>query len=142
MDITFTGVIQKAFQLRTGVSQRSGNQWQSQEFLIQEIGVQYPQSLVFNVFGAERLQTLNLKVGDEVTAHLNFSTRVWQDRYFTQIDCFRVDRPGQEQPQQQAQQPQQAAPAAQAAPQAQAPAAQPAQQPAPAEPAQDDDTPF
>lgn len=150
MQITFKGVIRKAFPKASGVSQRTGSSWSSQEFLIEEEGQQYNQSLVFKVFGEDRLASLSLNEGDRVTAYLNFSTRPWQDRVFTQIDCYKVVREGEEAPTQQQGQ----APAQQAAPTAQpaAPAPQPsvsAQQQAAPEPdplggdaTNDEDSPF
>lgn len=151
MQITFKGVIRKAFPKASGVSQRTGNSWSTQEFLIEEEGQQYNQSLVFKVFGEDKLASLSLNEGDRVTAYLNFSTRQWQDRMFTQIDCYKIVREGEEAPaQQQWQAPgqQQAAPTAQPAtpaPQPSAPAQQQAaqeQDPLGSDATNDEDSPF
>lgn len=146
MQITFKGVIRKAFPKASGVSQRTGSSWSSQEFLIEEEGQQYNQSLVFKVFGEDRLASLSLNEGDRVTAYLNFSTRPWQDRVFTQIDCYKVVREGEEAPAQQ--QGQSQAPTQQQAASTAQPAA-PAQQAAPepdplggGDATNDEDSPF
>lgn len=135
----FTGKITRVFQRREGTSMRTGQPWASQTFLIQEEGKNFNQSLTFDVFGIDRLSNFNLQEGEVVTVKLDFSTRDWQDRTFTQINCYDVVR-GQTQPvqgapaQQAQQQPQQASAAQQPAQQA-APAAAPSN-------ASNDDLPF
>ena len=49
---------------RSGTSARG--EWKAQSFVI-ETHDQYPRKMVFDVFGAERLQRFNIKSGDEVT---------------------------------------------------------------------------
>ena len=49
---------------RSGTSAR--REWKAQSFVI-ETHDQYPRKMVFDVFGAERLQRFNIKSGDEVT---------------------------------------------------------------------------
>ena len=122
------------FDLKSGTSQR-GTQWQSQQYLIEEVGNRYNQSIVFEVFGADKIQELNLAEGLMVEVSLDFSTNEWQGKFYNRVSCYAakpVDD-GTVQPQQslfQAQ-PQQAPPTEPAIP------IQPT-----APPSQQDDLPF
>ncbi len=88
--IEVEGVIIKEYPAKEGVSQRSGNAWKSQEFVIQTKD-QYPRACVFRVFGADRIQQFNIHQGDTVHVWLDINARPWQDRYFTDINCYQCD---------------------------------------------------
>lgn len=51
-----TGIIKQAMPQTSGNSKRTGNPWVAQQFVIEEQNVQYPQSLLFQVFGQDKLQ--------------------------------------------------------------------------------------
>ena len=142
--IEVEGVIIKEYPAKEGVSQRTGNAWKSQEFVIQTKD-QYPRACLFRVFGADKLEQFNIHQGDTVHVWLDINARPWQDRYFNDINEFRVDHVY----------PNAVGGAAMAAPASQlggqapasAPTAAPASTAAPAAPAQDngdaaDDLPF
>lgn len=88
--IEVEGVIIKEYPAKEGVSQRSGNAWKSQDFVIQTKD-QYPRSCIFHVFGADRLQQFNLHQGDTVHVWLDINAHAWQDKYFNDINCYQVD---------------------------------------------------
>lgn len=88
--IEVEGIIIKEYPAKEGVSQRSGNAWKSQEFVIQTKD-QYPRSCQFRVFGADRLAQFNLHQGDAVHVWLDINAHAWQDRYFNDINCYQVD---------------------------------------------------
>ena len=69
-----TGIIKQAMPQTSGTSKRTGNPWVAQQFVIEEQNVQYPQSLLFQVFGQDKLQQFALREGDVVT--VSFSMRV------------------------------------------------------------------
>ena len=85
-----TGKIIVACEPRGGVSQRTGNNWKMQEFVIQTREA-YPRTCLFSVFGADRLEQFNLHQGDTVHVWLDINARAWQDRYFNDIRAYRVD---------------------------------------------------
>lgn len=101
---------------RTGVSARG--EWKSQEFVIttQE---QYPRKICFQVFGADKIASFALQVGQTVNVGFDISAREYQGRYYNQLNAWKVDHLDAQQQQtappqqQQAQQmpPQQAQPA-------------------------------
>lgn len=131
MDIT--GKIIWASQPRSGVSQRTGNSWKSQDFVIEFIDGQYPRHCMFTVFGEERLGQMNMQIGNEYTVSFDIDAHEYNGRWFNDLRAWRATAP--------------AAPAAAAA----APAAgipSPAAVPPPAAPAPEapaepqDDLPF
>ena len=94
MDIKFTGLIIATEPIQTGVSQ-NGQQWTSQNFVIEELNQQYPSRAVFQVFGGDKIQQFALKVNDVVTVHLGMKARQGKDgRWYNSIDCWKVDRFG------------------------------------------------
>lgn len=156
------GHIIAIMQARTGVSQRTGKEWMSQEYVL-ETNDRYPKKMVFNVFGADKIQQFNLQVGQEYTVSFDIDARQWQDRWFNSINAWNAvpaDSASQQavQPAQPAQPAQaqstttptvvmanQPTPAPQPAAQPKQPAAQPTQASAQAQPqqqAEDSDLPF
>ena len=55
----FTGKIIAILQPRGGVS-KSGNEWKSQEYVIEDHG-QYPRKMCFDVFGADKIEQFNIQ---------------------------------------------------------------------------------
>ena len=88
--IEVEGVIIKEYPAKEGVSSRTGNAWKSQEFVIQT-KEQYRRACLFRVFGADKLEQFNIHQGDAVHVWLDINARAWQDRYFNDINAFRVD---------------------------------------------------
>lgn len=88
--IEVEGVIIKEYPAKEGVSKSTGNPWKSQEFVIQTKD-QYPRACLFRVFGADRIAQFNIHQGDTVHVWLDINARPWQDRYFNDINAFRVD---------------------------------------------------
>ena len=94
MNIQFTGKIIAAEPYQQGTSQR-GTQWCSQNFVIEELNQQYPSRAVFQVYGSDKLQQFNIQVGEIITAHISPKAHQAQDgRWFNQLDCWKVERPG------------------------------------------------
>ena len=116
--IKLTGRIAEVMPVVSGVSDRTGNAWKSQEYLFEYFawsGARYPNRMVARVFGEDDIAKFNLKQGEEVTLTIRFDANKSKDgtRWFNEIRINNVERP------QAAQQPAQAA---QQAPQAAKPA--------------------
>lgn len=84
-----TGKIIAALEPRGGVSQRTGNSWKTQEFVI-ETNEQYPKRCVFNVFGEDKLQQYNIEVGKEYTVSFDINAREWNGRWFNDVRAWNV----------------------------------------------------
>lgn len=114
MDFIVTGQITQIYQAQQGVSQRSGQPWVSQEFQLTYEQGQYPKSLIFRVFGQDKLQQMAIQNGETITVHLNIVAQQSQSngRFFNDISCWKVERQAQQQavPQGQNQQPMQQMP--------------------------------
>lgn len=127
----FKGVIKKVLPANSGT--KNGNDWISQDFVIEEVGQRYNQSIVFNVFGQERIDSFQLTEGLMVTVQLDFNTNEWQGKFYNRVTCFNVIHEGAKTTQQ-----------TQPAPASSQPMPQQAasQQTAPQQQGQSDDLPF
>lgn len=97
MNVQFTGKIIAAAPFQQGTSQQ-GTQWCSQNFVIEELNQQYPSRSVFQVYGSDKLQQFNIQVGEIITAHIGLKAHQSKEgRWFNQLDCWKVERPGQQQ---------------------------------------------
>lgn len=131
MDIT--GKIIQVLPLQSGVSQRTGNAWQSQEYVI-ETHDQYPKKCCFKVFGEDKIKQFNIQMGAELTVSFDIDAHEYNGRWFNQVNAWKVEAVAQ----------QGTAPTAQPPQQPQTATPFPPQQPQPqAIPASDNDTlPF
>ena len=86
----FTGRIIQALEPRSGVSNRTGNPWKMQDFVIEEAVGQYPKRMVFNVFGEENLNRFNIQVGQEVTVSFDINAREYNGRWYNDVRAWNV----------------------------------------------------
>lgn len=97
MNVQFTGKIIAAEPFQQGTSQ-NGQQWCSQNYVIEELNQQYPSRAVFQVYGSDKLQQFGIQVGEILTAHIGLKARQSKEgRWFNQLDCWKVDRFGAQQ---------------------------------------------
>ena len=128
MALEVEGKLTQLLERRSGVS-ASGTNWTSQDFLI-EIPGQYPQTVVFNVYG-DRIQLDQYQIGENVKVSFDLRGREYQGKWYNTLNAWKMERVG----------------AAAAQPAAGQPTTQPAGQPAgpveqPADSPQGDDLPF
>ena len=86
-----TGKIIAEFNERGGVSNRTGNEWKAKSYVL-EVPGDYPRKLVFDVFGADRLQAFNIQIGELLTVHFDIDAHEYNGRWFNDVRAFRVDR--------------------------------------------------
>ena len=87
------GVITQVFPAQQGVSQKTGNAWVLQEYLLCHEQGQYPKYVCFRVFGQEKIQQLNIQLNEQLTVHLNVDARQGsRGGYFNSLDCWKVER--------------------------------------------------
>ena len=87
MDLT--GKIIAVMQPRSGVSQRTGNPWMTQEYVL-EVPGQYPRRMVFNIFGEDRIKQFNIQMGQDYTVSFDIDAREYQGRWFNDIRAYNV----------------------------------------------------
>ena len=99
MDLT--GTITVVMPAQSGVSQRSGNVWMSQEYVL-EIPGSYPKRIVFRIFGEDRIKQFNIQQGEQnVTIQFDIDAHEYNGRWFNEVRCYNVLRSVGQQPYQQ-----------------------------------------
>ena len=91
-----TGKIIAVMEPRGGVSARTGNQWMTQEYVL-EVPGQYPKRCLFNIFGEDRIKQFNIQQGEDLTIQFDIDAREYNGRWFNDIRAYNVIR-GQVQP--------------------------------------------
>lgn len=74
-----------------GTSNRTGNHWASQEYVI-ETHDQYPRKCCFRVFGEDRINAMNIQVGEELRVSFDVDAREYQGRWYNTLTAWKVDR--------------------------------------------------
>ena len=96
MDLT--GTIIQVMPAQSGVSQRSGNPWMSQEYVL-EIPGQWPRHIVFRIFGEDRIKQFNIQQGEQnVTIQFDIDAHEYNGRWFNEVRCYNVLRSVGQQP--------------------------------------------
>ena len=95
--IKLTGRIAEVMPVVSGVSDRTGNAWKSQEYLFEYFawsGARYPNRMVARVFGEDDIAKFNLKQGEEVTLTVRLDANKSKDgsRWFNEIRISNVER--------------------------------------------------
>ncbi|MGM9702849.1 MAG: DUF3127 domain-containing protein [Prevotella sp.] len=131
-----TGKIIAVLPAQGGVSQRTGNPWKSQDYVI-ETHDTYPKKCCFRVFGEDKINQFNIQMGEEMTVSFDIDCHEYQGRWFNDVRAWAVNRNIQPAPGMPVAAPMPGAPMA-AAPAAAAPAAAAAPFPPAQEPADTD----
>lgn len=74
---------------RGGVSNRTGQEWKAQSFVL-ETHESYPHKMVFDVFGSDRLARFNIQVGQEVMVSFDIDAHEYQGRWYNSIRAYDV----------------------------------------------------
>ena len=88
MQIEIEGTITKVLELRTGTSQRTGNSWQRQDYVIETPG-QYPRRCLFTVADGN-IAMFNLQEGQKVRVTLSIDAHEYQDRWYNDFRAISV----------------------------------------------------
>lgn len=102
--VKLTGRIAEVFPAQSGTSQRTGNQWMSQDYLFEFFtwsGAQNPNRLVVRVFGEDNIKRHNLQQYEDnvtLTLRMDASKTKDGDRWFNEVRVTNVERAGQQQP--------------------------------------------
>ena len=94
MDIIISGLVTAIMQPQTGVSQKTGNAWMKQQYVIQHDQGQYPKYLMFEIFGEDSIKSMAIQPNEFITVHLNANaTQSQKDgRWYNELRCWKVDR--------------------------------------------------
>ena len=68
----------------------AGKEWQKLTFAI-EVQDNYPYTVAFEVFGDEKVNAFNNKIGDEVKVAFNLKSNEWKGKYFTSASAWKIE---------------------------------------------------
>lgn len=87
-----TGKVIAVLAAQQGTSQRTGNTWMSQEFVIETPG-QYPKKSCFRLFGADKIgNAASLLVpGTDVKVSFDIDAREYNGRWFNSLDAWKIE---------------------------------------------------
>ena len=89
MDIT--GKVIAIMEARGGVSQRTGNAWMMQEYVIEVPGT-FPRKMMFSIFGEDRIKQFNIQNGEEITVQFDIDAREYNGRWYNDIRAYNIMR--------------------------------------------------
>ncbi len=88
-----SGKIIAVLEPRGGVS-RNGNEWKTQEYVIETTQEQYPRKMCFEVFGADKIGQFNIQAGEDLTVSFDIDAHEWNGRWYNSLRAWRVVRNG------------------------------------------------
>jgi hypothetical protein len=86
-----TGKIIAVLEERSGVSARNGNSWRCGQYVL-ETTEQYPKKFLFEVFGEDKIQSMDIKTGEVLTVSFSIDAHEYNGKWFNQIRAWKVDR--------------------------------------------------
>jgi hypothetical protein len=86
-----TGKIIAVLPAQSGVSARTGNNWMSQDYVI-EIPGQYPKKCLFRIFGEDRIKQFNIQQGEDLTVQFDIDAHEFNGRWFNDIRAYNIIR--------------------------------------------------
>ena len=85
-----TGKAIAALPVKSGVSKKTGEQWQSREYVI-ETQEQYPKKMCFEVFGTDKLKEFNIRNNDLIKVHFDITAREYNGKWYNSIRAWKVE---------------------------------------------------
>ena len=92
-----TGKIIAVMPVNGGTSQRTGQTWMSQQYVLEVPGM-YPKKMVFEVFGEDRIKNFAIQQGQEVKVSFEIDAHEYNGRWFNEVRAWDVRPAGQQQP--------------------------------------------
>jgi len=87
-----TGKIIAVLEARGGTSARTGSPWKMQDYVLETINEQYPRRICFNVFGEDKITSMNIQQDEILTVYFDINAREYQGRWYNDIRAWKVDR--------------------------------------------------
>ena len=80
------------------ISGKDGKIWKKQNFII-NTGSQFNSEICFQLFGEERMRILEkFNINDTVDVFFNLYSKKFNDRYFHNIDAWKIEKTNDENP--------------------------------------------
>jgi len=88
--MTIQGTIAKILPEESGISNRTGNPWKTQQLVIKEQG-EYGKNIAVKI-DPEKVGINQFAEGETVTAHINIESREYNERYYTEVKAWKIER--------------------------------------------------
>lgn len=93
------GKVSAVMEPQSGVSQRTGNPWMSQEFVIDYFwwpNQTFPSKMVLRIFGEDRIKQWNVQMNDEVKIryHIEATLSQQSNRWYNDVRCDGLEKVG------------------------------------------------
>ena len=86
-----------ALPVKSGVSKKTGEQWQSREY-VSETQEQYPKKMCFEVFGTDKLKEFNIRNNDLIKVNFDITAREYNGKWYNYIRAWKVEHVSQDAP--------------------------------------------
>ena len=86
------GRIIQVLEERGGISARTGSEWRLGSFVLETTTDRFPRKMMFEVFGADKIQQFNIQVGEMVRVSFDIDAHEYQGRWYNSIRAWTVDR--------------------------------------------------
>ena len=83
-----TGTVVKLLKLQEGESARGG--WKKQEFILKTEG-DHPKDVCIALWG-DKIEQSNIKEGDKITASINIESREFNERWYTDVKAWKINK--------------------------------------------------
>lgn len=87
------GKIIQVLEARGGTSTRTGSPWKSQSYVL-EIPGAFPRRMVFDVFGEDKINSMNIQEGQDLRVSFDIDAREYQGRWYNSIRAWKVEPAG------------------------------------------------
>lgn len=87
-----TGKIIQVLEERGGISARTGSEWRVGSYVLETTTDRFPRKMLFEVFGADKIQQFNIQVGEMVRVSFDIDANEYQGRWYNRIRAWNVDR--------------------------------------------------
>lgn len=96
-NLEIEGRLVRKLDVQSGRSARGD--WSKQEFIVEYQEGNFPSSVCFNVWGADKVRDLErFQVGDEIRVSFNPASREYNGRWYTDLRAWRITPGGQAAP--------------------------------------------
>ena len=97
-----TGTVCVVCNAQSGTSERTGNSWMAQTYVLEVTSGdhgQYKRKFAFEVFGEDRIKQFNLSVGRQVKVFFDIEASEYEGRWYNRVRAYAIENVvGQQQP--------------------------------------------
>ena len=92
MSLQITGQVTSVLKEQSGTGENG--EWRKQDFILETPG-QYPRNICIGQWG-DKIDEFGVTAGETLTVHINLKSREYNDRWYTDVTAWRIEREGPE----------------------------------------------